>query len=224
MRQRFACILLALALPVLGYGQSVAAAASTPVIVVEFSNPALSPSHWVLTLHPGGKAHFRSEAGRIDPAEAGKIHTSGIDRDIELSAAFAASVFETAGRHSYFNESCESHLKVAFQGTKTLSYAGPAGKGSCSFNYSRDREIQALGDSFLGVAETVIEGGRLETLLQHDPLGLDKEMAALSDAAESGRALQLCAIRPILDRLAQDERVLDIVRKRARALLAQAGI
>ena len=223
MKLRFLAPLFMLALLGRCFGQPAPAPASAAVIVVEFSNPGLSPAHWTLTIHRGGQAHFRSDLGPPIKAERGQIQTPGIDRDIELSPGFAAAAFDAAARHLFFNQNCESHLKVAYQGAKTLSYSGPEGKGSCTFNYSRDREIQALGDNFQGVAETVIEGARLETLLQHDPLGLDKEIAALADAAESGRAQQLCAIRPILERLVRDDRVLDIVRKRARALLAQAN-
>jgi hypothetical protein len=73
------------------------------------------------------------------------------------------------------------------------------------------------------VTETILEGARLEKLLQHDRLGLDREMEFLIDAAGSGRAQQICTIREILVRLADDDDVLERVRKRARILLAQAG-
>ena len=198
------------------------AIATDPVLTVEFSNPGLSPSHWMLTLHPDGNGHFQSTMG---PAAAGaldEMQIPDVNRDVELSPGFAAAAFETAKRHAWFNDACESHLKVAFQGWKTLSYAGPSGKGSCTFNFSRQKDIQELGDSFLAVSETILEGVRLEMLLQHDPLGLEKEMESLSEAAEDGRARQLCAIKGILERLAQDDRVMDMVRKRARLLLARA--
>ena len=112
--------------------------------------------------------------------------------------------------------------KVAFQGWKTLSYSARTGKGSCTFNYSREKDIQDLGDSFLAVSETILEGVRLEMLLQHDPLGLAKEMESLSAAAQDGRAQQLGAIKDILERLAQDDNVMEMVRKRARQLLTLA--
>ena len=60
-------------------------------------------------------------------------------------------------------------------------------------------------------------------LLQHDPLGLDQEMEYLTQAAKDGRVQQVGAIREILERLADDQEVLDRVRKRARFLLKQAG-
>jgi hypothetical protein len=113
-------------------------------------------------------------------------------------------------------------MKVAFQGTKKLTYNGPEGEGSCEFNYSKDTEIQALGDSMVAVATTIIEGARLETLLQHDPLGLDAEIQNVQEAAGDGRAQQICSIRDILERLSQDPAVMERVRRRAKALLAHA--
>ena len=57
-------------------------------------------------------------------------------------------------------------------------------------------------------------------LLQHDKLGLDAEIEFLTEAAGDGRAQQICVIRDTLDRLAQDDTVLERVRRRARMLLA----
>ncbi len=201
------------------------APATTPAITVEFSNPQLSPSQWTLVFHPDGSGHFHSIMG---PADAGDpsssdIRVPDVNRDIHLTPRFAASAFQIAQRHDWFNQPCESHIKVAFQGRKTLSYNGPDGKGSCTFNYSRDKEIQSLGDAFVGVSETIIEGARLQMLLQHDPLGLDKEIESLVAAAQDGRAQQICVIKDILERIAQDDNVMEMVRKRARLLLARAN-
>ncbi len=194
--------------------------ANAPVIQVDFADPELNPSHWTLTLHPNGSGHFSSQMGATADDDK-EMEIPDINRDVQLSASFAGHVFEEAQRHSWFNEGCESHLKVAFQGWKTLAYRGPEGRGSCTYNFSKDKEIESLGDSLEAVAETILEGERLEMLLEHDRLGLDKEMEFLVDAAGNGRAQQICAIRGILVRLAQDDEVLERVRKRAKMLLAQ---
>jgi hypothetical protein len=174
-----------------------------------------------MTLHSDGTGHFRSPMGKAPEGETQSIVAPAIDRDFQVSPAFAAGLFNAAERHKWFNEPCESHMKVAFQGWKTLTYTGPGGQGSCTFNYSRDKDLQSLGESLQAVAATIFEGARLETLLQHDRLGLDQEMEFLTEAAEDGRAQQLCAIRDILERLIQDDGVLERVRKRAKMLLAQ---
>jgi hypothetical protein len=211
-------ILVALASPALGQAVSPAG----PAFQVDFSNPELSPTRWTLTLHPDGNGHFRSERRAAPAAGAVTIDAPNVDRDVQVSAEFADRVFQTARSHKLFRSDCESHLKVAFQGWKRLSYNGPDGQGSCEFNYARDKDIQALGDSLVAVAETIVEGARLEMLRLHDPLGLDHEMEYLVEAAGDGRVQQIGAIRGILERLAGDEGVIERVRKRARLLLAKA--
>jgi hypothetical protein len=206
------------ALPVWSAGQN----AAPPVFQVEYTNPGLTPSHWTLTIHPDGSGHFRSERGNAPRGEQMTMEAPNVDRDVRVSPEFAERVFQAARQHRLFGEECESHTKVAFQGTKKLSYSGPDGQGSCAFNFAKDKDIQALADSLVAVAGTIVEGGRLEALLQHDPLGLDRETEYLVEAAGDGRAEQIGAIRGILERLADDENVMERVRRRVRVLLAMA--
>jgi hypothetical protein len=203
----------ALALPALGD--------QGPVFRVDFSNPGLTPSQWTLEFRPDGSGHFQSVRGNAAAQDFKVLQPPNINRDIQLTAKFAEHAFAVAHRHKLFKSGCESHLKVAFQGTKKLTYTGPEGEGSCEFNYSRDVEIQSLGDSLVAVATTIVEGARLENLLQHDPLGLDQEIQNVQEAAGDGRAQQICSIRDILERLSEDPAVMERVRKRAKALLAR---
>jgi hypothetical protein len=208
-----------------------------PVIEVDYTNAGLTPSHWVLTLRPDGAGHFWSENAKSEQAAAKGQPLSAaeqfaakgqpppapvVDRDIRVSAAFAGHVFDVARHHSLFAEECESHTKVAFQGWKKLSFRGPEGEGSCRFNYAKDKPLQELGESLVAVAETIVEGSRLDWLLRYDPLGLDREMEYMVEGAGDGRLMEFGTIRGILEKLAQDERVMDRVRKRARTLLARA--
>jgi hypothetical protein len=218
MRAALLALALAVALPAMGE----TATGARPVFEADFTNPGLSPSHWTLTLWRDGSGHFRSERGSVPVSGLENMEAPNVDRDIRVSAEFAARVFQTAIHHNLFNENCDSHMKVAFTGWKKLSYSGPEGKGSCVFNFAKEKEIQDLGDRMIAVAGTIVEGARLEALLQHDPLGLDKEIGYLVEAAEDGRAQQIGAIRGILERLAEDEGVMERVRKRARVLLARS--
>ena len=190
-----------------------------PVVQLDYSNPGLTPSHWVMTLSPDGSGHFRSERGNAPMDASQGFQAANVDRDIKVSAGFAAHVFQTVHQQKNLASDCDSHLKVAFQGWKKFSYRGPDGAGSCAFNYAKDKDVQALGESLVAVAEAILEGARLEVLLQHDPLGLNKEMEFLTEAAGDGRVQEIETIQGILTRLAEDEGVMDIVRRRARALL-----
>ena len=199
-----------------------ARAGSVPVVQVEFSNPDLSPSHWTLTIRLDGSGHFQSQRGRAPTEEQPAIDPPSVDRDVKLTEEFVGRVFQVAQNRKLFKGECESHLKVAFQGWKKISYSGPEGSATCEFNYSKDREIQALSESLVAVATTIVEGAKLESLLQHDRLGLDREMEYLADAVNDGRAQQICTIQGILERLADDSEVMERVRRRARGLLALA--
>ena len=196
---------------------------SGPVVQMQYSNPGLIPAQWTLVIHPDGSGHFTSERGGAPREKGGGLEPANIDRDVQLTPQFAQSVFQVARRKKLFQQPCDSQLKVAFQGMKTLTYSGPDGHGSCAFNYSKDVEIQGLGESLVSVAATLIEGERLEMLMRHDPLGLDRETATLVEMAEDRRAQQLGLIRPILKRLAGNEEVLQRVRRRATDLLSQSG-
>lgn len=213
----FCAALLALAFTVSANGQSDA------TVRVDFSNPALFPSQWNLVLHPDGRGHFHAEGGS-KPADYGEsIVPAKVDRDIHLSREFTDRIFHTVHSSRIMHGKCESHLKVAFQGLKKISYSGPDGQGGCEFNYSTDKDVQELGESLVAVGSTLIEGARLELLYQHDPLGLDKAIQYVVEASDDGRLQQICAIRNILERLEDDPRVMDRVRKRAKLLLARAG-
>lgn len=190
---------------------------------VEFTNPELSPATWMLVLHPDGSGHFHSERGNAATDPGHGMEPAVVDRDIQVSGEFAGKVFETVRRHHDLSGAkCDSHMKVAFQGWKTLTYSGPDGSGSCGFNYSRDKEIQALGDSLVAVASTIVEGARLELLLQHDPLGLDHEIEFVQEGSQDGRLQEICAIRGILQKLEEDDAVMERVRRRAGMLLEES--
>jgi hypothetical protein len=198
-----------------------AVADPSTLLRVDFSNPAAMPSHWTLTIYPDGHGHFRSERGSSPTADQQAMETPDVDRDVKLSADFADRVFQHVRGRQFQNGNCESHMKVAFQGWKKLTYTGPEGEWTCEFNYSREKQVQELGDSLLAVASTIQEGVRLEMLLQHDRLGLDKELEFIDEGAADGRLLQLCTIRDILMRLSNDDEVMERVRKRARTRLAK---
>ena len=170
-------------------GQSLSPA--SPIVQVSFSYPGPTPPQWTLTLHPGGAGHFRSRMGNCCSGSANHPLPSPIDRDLQLRAPDAAPVFLAAGRQPCFDRDGASRLKVAFQRWKTISYRRPRGHGSCTFNFSLDKEIRAIEDSFQTLAPAVVEGARMEV---HHPLGLDAEMEFFVRAANDGRARQIAII------------------------------
>jgi hypothetical protein len=191
---------------------------SKSLVRLDFSNPSIIPAHWELVMYADGRGHFHAERGNAKDSNAGDMEPLTIDEDVHLSGPFAAQIFAMLEHHRVGDGRCESHSKVAFQGMKTLAYQGPEFHWSCSFNYSKDKEVTMAADLLMSVAATLVEGARLELIWQHDPLGLDKELEFLNEASADGRLQQICAIREILTKLAADTSVMERVRKRARTL------
>jgi hypothetical protein len=189
---------------------------------IEFTDAQLIPSHWKLVLHPDGSGYFDAEGGKPSGQDANQILAGEVHRPVQLSAAFTEQVFSIARQRKLFAFPCESHMKVAFQGIKHLSYSGPEGSGSCEYNYSKDKEIEQLGNSLLAVEYTILSGAKMEKLLQHDRLGLDRELDLLMGAAHEGNAAEMGTIGDTLTRIASDEQILERARRKARQLLAQA--
>lgn len=198
------------------------AARPGPVFRIDFLNTEISPSEWTLVLYPDGTGHFHADRANSTAPKPTTIEPVSVDRQVKLSPEFTAWVFSTVRANQFLHLQCQSSMKVAFQGWKTLRYHGPDGEGDCRFNYSKNKDIQALGESLVGVASTLIAGERLELLRQHEPLGLDNEMSYIVDAAGDGRLLQICAIQGTLRRLESDPDVMDRVKRQARKLLAKA--
>ena len=120
---------------------------------------------------------------------------------------------------------CDSHRKgIAQTGTKTLRLEGGEAVAECSYNYSDDERVNAATAVFEAVAETMQYGDRLRSKLRFDRLGLDAEMDGLQTALTEGRALEVGNIAPELQKIANDDRVMERVRRKAAHLLESAGL
>jgi hypothetical protein len=147
-----------------------------------------------------------------------------IDRPINLTSGTTAKIFKAARAANHFNIECASKAKnIADTGKKTLSYTGADGSGSCTYNYSENKNIDTLTNTFLAIAYTMDEGRRLEFLHRYDRLGLDAEMISFSQELEAGRALELGTISPTLAVIADDTAVIQRVRLRAQKMLEQVA-
>jgi hypothetical protein len=186
-----------------------------------YENPKLQPTKYVLTVGEDGNGHFRSESGGPVPTDGES--TPAQDRPIHISKALREAMFATARKSKLFATACDDGAKnIAFQGTKTLQYEGPEGKGSCTYNWSKLSQIDKLTDQFEAMAATLEEGGKLQRQYEHGRLSLDSELETLDQMVRDGRAIEVENIAPILQTIAGDEAVLQRVQRRARALLEAA--
>jgi hypothetical protein len=188
-----------------------------------YENPKLQPPKYVVTVGEDGSGHFRSEAGGPASNDPENIPAEPQDRPIHVSKEVREGIFGAARKNKLFAIACDDGAKnIAFQGTKTLQYEGTDGHGSCTYNWSKNSQIDKLTDQFQAMAATMDEGSKLERQYEHERLSLDGELEVLEQMVHDGRAMEVENIAPILQKLAGDDAVLQRVQRRARALLAAA--
>lgn len=192
----------------------------------QFDRIGLPVPHYILLMREDGTGRYQADQAEM-PATATSMRSQAaqhIDRPVNLTHGTLTKVFKAARGVNYFNIECASKAKnIADTGKKTLNYAGPDGSGSCTYNYSENKTIDALTNTLLAVAYTLDEGRRLDFLHRYDRLGLDAEMISLSQEAEAGRALELGNIAPTLAAIADDTALIQRVRLRAQKMLEQVA-
>jgi len=203
------------------------ASAKTPAeISFQFDRTGLPVPRFTLRLREDGTGSYQA-----DQAEVAATATSmrgqaarHIDRPITLTSGTVAKIFKAARAANDFNIECASKAKnIADTGKKTLNYTGADGSGSCTYNYSENKTIDTLTNTFLSIAYTLDEGRRLEFLHRYDRLGLDAEMISFAQELEAGRALELATISPALAAIADDTALIQRVRLKAQKMLEQAS-
>jgi hypothetical protein len=201
---------------------SVAGTAQTPAkVTFHFDNPQLQPTRYTITLHEDGTGQFHAEAGSIRPDDTAALPSEGQDRPIQLTATTTQRIFATARAKKFFAMACEAGGDhVAFTGKKELGYQGADGHGGCTYNYTKDQQLQWITGEMQGIAATLEEGRRLELQHEHGRLSLDAELETLETMVQNGQAVELGNIAPTLLAIVKDEAVLERAQKRARHLLA----
>jgi hypothetical protein len=146
-----------------------------------------------------------------------------VDRAVAITPETTTKIFQTARAVNHFNVFCGTKAKnVADTGKKILTYTGADGTGTCTYNYSDDKNIEMLTDLFYGIAFTMDVGRKLDFERRFDRLGLDAELLSLENAVKSKDALELGNIAPTLKMIASDTDVMQRARMRAGKLLDQA--
>jgi hypothetical protein len=208
----------AVAALVLMLAQAAAPASGSPEIRFSFEHAQLDPSAYTLVIHEDGSGHYQSTPGPASGSDG--FASSPSQRDITVREPLLASLFQTARSHHFFAIDCEApDAHIAFTGKKTVAYNGSDGHGQCTFNWSRDKELNQLADNLMAIAYTLYEGNRLALEHTHSRLSLDSELQTLQDAVKDHRALEIENIAPELQSIATDPAVMNRARNRARALL-----
>ncbi|MBZ5491029.1 MAG: hypothetical protein LAO76_08870 [Acidobacteriia bacterium] len=222
--KRTALILFLLALPaaLALCGQDAQQNPVLPTITFDRVWEAYKPQDVTITVQSTGPARYISRNPFTPPDQTGADPDYLLD--FTLSSRNQKKLFDDAREAKYFNGdfSYKKHV-VASTGKKTLTYSDPVRHFTTTYDYSENKAIEEITNLFSGISNTIEHGRKLVYLHRFDKLGLEEELKAMEDAAESHNLAELQIIQPTLDSIAQDSTVLNIARQRAKKLLLKAN-
>ncbi|MFB3815821.1 MAG: hypothetical protein ACE14L_17095 [Terriglobales bacterium] len=204
-----------------------------PTVTFDLVFPGTKPAHYAISVDALGRAAYRSDntaPGAAGQSEAGDPYLLRFT----MSEATRDRIFKLTEKANYFKGDFDyTQRRIANTGTKTLIYSeGPeisfdkpttGVRSSTVYNWSEDPAIQQLTDIFQAISNTLELGHRLEFLRRFDRLGLDADLKRAVELAKDNRMIELQAIAPVLEKVANDTGVLHIARQRAQQLLKMAN-
>ena len=222
--------MMLLAVVVLGMVAGGGGQQAAETVRFRLARPGAPVPSYTLTVAADGSATYEVSYPPVVPkyspyaASLSKLPNTEVTIKTNLSASGTASLFEKLRAAKDLNGGCASKAKnIADTGAKTLTYTGPAGTATCTYNYTEEKNVASLTNTFQAIAFTLDEGRKLEQEHRFDRLALDPETDHLVTAAKDGDAVEFGAIGSALREIAGDPQVLERVRMRATKLLEQAA-
>ncbi|HEY2035534.1 MAG TPA: hypothetical protein VGG96_00855, partial [Steroidobacteraceae bacterium] len=197
-----------------------AANAANARVTFQFERAGVMVPQFLLAIDEAGNVSYAAEEMLPQQEGTPTPPTRHVEQKVVVTRETTSRIFALARASDRFNLTCASMAKkVADLGRKTLRYSGPDGEGSCTFNFSENKNVMELTKLVQGIVRTLDAGRRLEFDHRFDRLGLDQETAALVEDVDAGRALEVGTIGRTLRSIAADPEVLERVRGRAASLL-----
>jgi len=193
-----------------------ARAAEPATVTFSLDFPNSDPEHYSIVAASDGHARYQC---------AGRISSDSDDREnyqteFTLSDATRARIFDLAAQAHYFSGKIDSgHRKLAFTGSKKLSYKDGQRESAAAYNYSPLPSVQQLTALFQSLASTLEFGRRLAHYHRYQKLALDDELKQMEDQLRRGGLIELQAVRPVLQEIYDDSSVINMVRARAQRIM-----
>jgi hypothetical protein len=174
---------------------------------IEFTKvfPKSDPAYVGITVESTGAAVFKT-----DPRDEQPVI-------FQLSPSETSELFALANKVD-LTKRWETPLKVAFMGTKTVSYENNGKTARQVFNYTDDVDARALTDWFERISESEQCFIDLERSVKYEKIGVKQALLGLQSEWERKRLVAVLQFLPLLDRVIKSDSYLQMARKRAQAL------
>jgi hypothetical protein len=190
-------------------------AASTAVVTFTLDFPQSTPEHYSMAVDATGHARYEC-AGKVAEDAEELVYRV----EFEVSGGNRERIFEWAKQARYFGGKIDAdNHRVAFTGTKILSYQDGQRSFSARYNYSSLAAVQQLTALFQNMAATLEYGRRLAYFHRYQKLALDEELKRMEAQAKDGELTEIQGVAPVLREIVEDTSVINVVRARAKELI-----
>jgi hypothetical protein len=194
---------------------SPAKANPSPAVSFSLDFPQSNPPHYSITVAADGQARFECTCAIDADSDPENYHS-----DFEMSPANRQRIFELAKQAKFFTGKVDSgNNKLAFTGTKELSYTDEQRSTTARYNYSTVEPVRQLTTLFQQIATTQDFGRRLAYYHRYQKLALDEELKQMDAQAKNDELAEIHSIEPILQQIVDDNSVINVVRARAKELM-----
>jgi hypothetical protein len=220
IRRLFAIgFLVVAAMSALLMSQQASQQASLPVVTFTFDFPQSDPEHYSMAVDADGHARFEG-TGKITQDSEDQTYRT----EFEMSAANRERIFDLAKRAQYFAGTVDAgNRKIAFTGTKILSYQDGLRSFTAKYNYSNTPAVQQLTALFQNIAGTLEYGLRLAYYHRYQKLALDEELKHMEEQAKNDELSEIQGVAPVLREIVEDPSVINVVRARAKELIEMSS-
>jgi hypothetical protein len=190
-----------------------------PTVSFTCDFPGSEPDHYAISVSEDGNAAYDSDSKLNDSAASEPFHL-----DFAVSQTSRTRIFDLAKRAHYFEGELDSKKKnLASTGVKTLAYKDPQKSTRATYNYSPIPAVEDLTAFFQSLSTTLEFGHRLDYYLRYQKLALDEELKKMEEMLNSGGLVEMSAVAPVLQKIADDPAVIKVVRARAQRLMLVPG-
>lgn len=207
---------LAVLSPVSVSQQAASDGSSLPAVVTfTLDFPQSNPEHYSISVDATGHAHYECTGKLAEDAEE-----QSYSAEFEVSVGSREKIFERAKQAHYFAGNLDSsNRKLAFTGTKILTYHDGARSNTGRYNYSNVVPVEQLTTLFQSMAETLEYGRRLSYYHHYQKLALDEELKHMEAQARNNELSEIQGVAPVLREIMDDPSVINGVRARAQELI-----
>jgi hypothetical protein len=195
-----------------------APADQAPVVTFEQDWKVADPQWYQVSINASGESSYTSKP----LAKENETPSDPYSVRFIASAATREKVFELAKSLNNFQGNFETRAKVAQTGKKMLKFKQGPKETSTSLNYSDNQGMNQLIAIFQKISSTFELAQKLDFDLRFDKLGVDRDLKNMERLDKENQLGELQVVAPMLERIANDNGIMNIARQRARRLLEKS--